>query len=217
MTIKSSMDIPFLEAASFWSNIAVVVFGVLAAVAGGCAWYFSSRLDALKDSDFARFRLESTEKIADAQKKQEKAEAALRKLEDSAAEDVRAKEAFAALQRTPPKIKAYLASSERTGDLLVVMDAENLVPFRARWRIVTKKDKIVSGIMLEGHEIYPTDKQKRFNTKANINAAEVTDEYVELRFRYESIYSAELGNPSELRGEIVQRYRFKDNRIFPWE
>jgi hypothetical protein len=110
-----------------------------------------------------------------------------------------------------------IATSERTGDLLVVMDTENLVPFRARWNIVTKKDRVVAGIMLEGHEIYPTDKQKRFTTKARISGAEVTDEYVELRFRYESIYSAELGNPPELRGEIVQRYRFKDNRVLPWE
>jgi hypothetical protein len=41
-----------------------VVFGVLAAIAGGFAYYFSSRVDIQKDSAFARFRLESTERIA---------------------------------------------------------------------------------------------------------------------------------------------------------
>src|SRR5262245_28534992 len=60
----NKMDLPFLETAWFWSNIAVVTFGVLAAIAGGAVWYFSSRLDALKDSDFARFKLESTKEIA---------------------------------------------------------------------------------------------------------------------------------------------------------
>lgn len=41
-----------------------MVFGVLAAIAGGFAYYFSSRVDIQKDSAFARFRLESTERIA---------------------------------------------------------------------------------------------------------------------------------------------------------
>jgi hypothetical protein len=58
------MDLPFLETASLWFNIAVVALTVLAAIAGVFSLYFSSRLDALKDSDFARFQLESREKIA---------------------------------------------------------------------------------------------------------------------------------------------------------
>jgi hypothetical protein len=64
MMNQSGMDLPFLETASFWSNIAVVALTVLAAIAGVFALYFSSRLGALKDENFARFRLESTEKIA---------------------------------------------------------------------------------------------------------------------------------------------------------
>jgi hypothetical protein len=204
-----------------WISIILPLLGALAAAGR----YYIDHRERKLSSQLTTHAIEKAEKealtarseVADATKKQEEAETALRKLEASAAEATRAKEAFAALQRTPPKIKAYLATSERTGDLLVVMDTENLVPFRARWNIVTKKDRVVAGIMLEGHEIYPTDKQKRFTTKARISGAEVTDEYVELRFRYESIYSAELGNPPELRGEIVQRYRFKDNRVLPWE
>ena len=71
--------------------------------------------------------------VSDAREKQEKAEAALGKslqqLEGSAAKANRAADALAALKRTPPRVNAYLAVGERTGKVLIVMDAENLVPF----------------------------------------------------------------------------------------
>ena len=90
------------------------------------------------------------------------------------------------------------------------MDAENLVPFRARWAIVTEKDRFVAGIMIEDHEIYPTKDRKRFTVKAGINPEQVVNDYVELRFRYASMYAAELGNPKELSAEVVQKYRYKN-------
>lgn len=121
--------------------------------------------------------------------------------------------AVAVFKGTPPKMEAYLADLERTGDLLVVIDAENLVPFRAHWVIVTDKNEIVSGVMLKDLEIHPSEDSKRFSAKADIKQEKVVNEYIELRFRYESMYSAELGNPSELRGEIVRRYRFKGGKL----
>ena len=96
------------------------------------------------------------------------------------------------------------------------MDAKNLIPFRSRWTIVTENNKIVSGIMLEDHEIHPSEDRSRFTAKANIDAGEVANEYVELRLRYESLYSAEFGNPPQLSGEVVRRYRFKDGKVYPW-
>src|SRR5262245_46388138 len=58
-------------------------------------------------------------------------------------------EAEASRKRTPPQVEAYLATSERTGEILVVMDAKNLIPWRARWSIVTENNQVVAGIMLE--------------------------------------------------------------------
>lgn len=219
-----------LKTLRYWSQILLwvsIILPSLGAIAAGARYYverhernFTSQLTAGAIEQAKGEATTARSEVADARQKQEKAETDLResllKLEGSATEATRAAEAFAALRRTPPKVNAYLATVERTGDLLVVMDAENLVPFRARWNIVTKNDRIIAGIMLENHEIHPTDDRKRFTTKADIRAAEVADEYVELRFRYESIYSAELGNPAELTGRIVQRYRFKDNKVSSW-
>jgi hypothetical protein len=83
------------------------------------------------------------------------------------------------------------------------MDTENLVPFKARWDIVTEKDRIAAGIMLEDYEIHPAKDRKRFTAKAGINPEQVTNDYIELRFRCVSLYAAELGNPRELSTEIV--------------
>jgi hypothetical protein len=122
---------------------------------------------------------------------------------------------FTLPKHTPPQVEAYLATSERTGEVLVVMDAKNLIPWRARWSIVTENSQVVAGSMLEDREIHPAQDQTRFTAKAGINMAQVANEYVELRFRYESIYAAEVGHPADLRREIVQRYRLKEGKVYP--
>jgi hypothetical protein len=96
------------------------------------------------------------------------------------------------------------------------MDAENLVPFRARWTVVTEKDRIVAGIMIQDHEVHPTENRKRFTAKAGINPEQVVNEYVELRFRYVSIYAPEFGNPKELSAAINQKYRYNNGNVYPW-
>ena len=215
-----------IESLRFWSQILLwisIVLPILAALAAGARYYverYEKKLSgqlttaeiqqAQEQASFAR------SEVAEARDKQQQAEAAVSKLESSAAESARAAEALAALKRTPPKVNAYLATSERSGELLVVMDAENLVPFRARWAIVTEKDRIVAGIMIEDHEIYPTKDRKRFTVKAGINPEQVVNDYVELRFRYASMYAAELGNPKELSAEVVQKYRYKIGKVYPW-
>jgi hypothetical protein len=60
------MSLPFLESASFWSNVAVVAFTVFAAVAGGLALYFSSSLATVKDAELSRFQTEAKVAIASA-------------------------------------------------------------------------------------------------------------------------------------------------------
>ena len=95
-----------------------------------------------------------------------------------------------------------------------MIDAKNEIPIRARWRIVTDNNQIVSGIMLEDYEILPTQDRRRFSSKANINEAKVVNDFIELRFRFESVYSAELGNPPDPQGQVVRAYRFKGSRVF---
>ena len=199
------------------------VLPILAALAAGARYYverYEKTLSAqATTAEIQQARDDVTvarSEIADARDRQRKAEDALSKLEVSDAETKRAEEALAALKRTPPKINVYLANSERTGELRVVIDAENLVPFRARWAIVTEKNRHVAGIMLADHEIYPAPDRKRFSTKADINPDQVSNDYLELRFRYESIYANELGNPKELSSAVVQKYRYKDGAVHPW-
>ena len=60
----------------FWesfSGIAVVVLTVLASIAGLGTWYFSSRVNAVKDVAFDRFKTESATDIASANRIAEEA------------------------------------------------------------------------------------------------------------------------------------------------
>lgn len=119
-------------------------------------------------------------------------------------------------KRIPPNLDAYLATSLETRDLRVVIDAKNTTPFLANWRVVTKKDRIISGIMMGDVEIHPTEDRKRFSDKADIRHDLVVDEFIELRLRYTSLYAAELGNPPELSGKIRRAFRFADGGVHDW-
>lgn len=120
------------------------------------------------------------------------------------------------LKRIPPSLDAYLAMSLETGDLRVVIDVKNMTPFLASWRVVTKRDRIISGIMMDDVEIHPTEDRKRFSDKVNIQHDLVVDEFIELHLRYTSLYAAELGNPPELSGEIRRAFRLADGGVCDW-
>jgi hypothetical protein len=59
------MDLEFLSKASSWANAAVLIFTVLAAIAGVVAWHFSSQYRDAKDAAFERFKLQSSVSIAE--------------------------------------------------------------------------------------------------------------------------------------------------------
>src|SRR6188474_824575 len=59
------MDLEFLSKASSWANAAVLVFTLLAVVAGVAAWHFSSQYRVAKDAAFERFKLQSAVSIAE--------------------------------------------------------------------------------------------------------------------------------------------------------
>jgi hypothetical protein len=52
---------------SFWSNVAVVVFGIAAAIAAGFALYFSSKLSAMKDAELEKYKADALVQISQAQ------------------------------------------------------------------------------------------------------------------------------------------------------
>ena len=51
-------------------------------------------------------------------------------------------------------------------------------------------------------------------TAISIQADRVVDEYIELTVTYESVHSAELGNPPHLRGRVSLPYRYSEGRVY---
>lgn len=60
------MTLRFLEAASYWSNVAVIFFGALAVVATALSLLFSQRLSDAKDAELERFKADSSARTAEA-------------------------------------------------------------------------------------------------------------------------------------------------------
>jgi hypothetical protein len=113
------------------------------------------------------------------------------------------------LRRTAPEVDARLVRSVK-GEYVVVIQAKNLVPFFARWLIVTKKDHVVSGIMMGEEKLHPTPNQMLWRYRMNVKTDEIEDNFVELRFRFKSVFSAEMGNPTYLKGKMVRAYNLLD-------
>jgi len=109
-------------------------------------------------------------------------------------------------KQTCPLLDTHLAISDK-GNYLVVIESLNLIPFKARWLIATEENKVVSGVMLGEQEIYPTQKNKKWQFKTDIDKNTVRNDYVELRLNYISVYAAELNYPSNLKGRIVKKYK----------
>ena len=122
-----------------------------------------------------------------------------------------------AIKHTRPLVDVSLGKSDRTGKILLVIIAGNQIPFKTSWHVVTENNMVVSGILLEKPEVFPTEEKKRFLQEVIINDDKVVNNYIELRFSFESIYYAELNNPEHLKGNLVKKYRYVEGYIFPWE
>jgi len=115
----------------------------------------------------------------------------------------------------PPQVDARLAKSERTGDLVVVLVSRTLIPFRANYRIVTKNNRVVSGILLQAPEFFPTDGNREFLEKVDVNRSVVVNSFIELRVDYQSLDAPKLGNPQSLSGSVVRKYHIDDIGVRP--
>lgn len=122
-----------------------------------------------------------------------------------------------ARKNTPPLMDVTLNRSSRTGKTLLKIAVKNEIPFKASWIVVTKRNQVVSGLLIEKPEIYPTEEKRRFLYEVSINDKKVLDDYIELRFSFESSFFAELNRPAHLRGEIVKKYRYVSGVISAWE
>lgn len=117
-------------------------------------------------------------------------------------------------RRTPPKLDARLAISDKN-NLFIVINSQNQIPFKAHWILTTEKDIVVSGVMLGDVELIPTPERNKWQYKQDIQTDGVKNNYVELSFDYESIYAAEYNHLEELRGSIVHKYRLIDGTPYP--
>lgn len=117
-------------------------------------------------------------------------------------------------RRTPPKLDAQLAVSDKN-NLFIVINCQNQIPVKAHWILTTEKDIAVSGLMLGDIELYPTPERSEWQYKQDIQTEGVKNNYVELRFDYESSYAAEYVHLDELRGSIIHKYRLINGEPYP--
>ena len=113
----------------------------------------------------------------------------------------------------PPQLEVNMGYSEK-GNIFVGADSKNDVPYKARWVICTKDNKVVSGIMIEDVIFYPKSGSKRMQYKQEIDKGKVIDDYLELRFDYRSLYAEEMGFPKNLFGKVIKKYKMVKETSF---
>ncbi len=119
----------------------------------------------------------------------------------------------ATFRDTPPEFDVFLARSEPSSRIVIVIDTKNMIPFEARWTVLTKNNMLVSGLLLETPEIRPTKPGERISWPVNIHDAKVVDDYLELNFSFQSVYFEIEGRPDHLKGEITKSFTYKNGRI----
>lgn len=134
-----------------------------------------------------------------------KTEEKVRNLQEKHVAQQEAEKEAEARRRTLPQMAVNLELQR--GKFSVRIVSLNLIPFECTWAVVTTNDRLVSGIMLGWQAVYSTERKKVFRFSENVQLQEVTDDYLELRFRYRSVFSAEQNYPESLQGEIIRKYR----------
>ena len=120
-------------------------------------------------------------------------------------------------KNTRPLMDVSLGKSVQPGKISLLINASNETPFKANWLIVTENKRVVSGIFFEKLKLFPSEKKKEFLYEVIINDDKVVNNYIELRFNFESIFSSELNNPEHLKGNIIKKYKYVQGNIFPLE
>ncbi len=127
----------------------------------------------------------------------------------------RQKEQTELLKRTSPSFDTFLRI-DQNGNLLIMFDCHNLVPFEFRPVIAFPDNKIVpnqdgsQSVLMEMMKIYPSEGNTLFNSSTAINASTLAGKEIELRVRFQSLSYEELKLPSH-SGEIVKKYRISSD------
>jgi hypothetical protein len=117
-------------------------------------------------------------------------------------------------KKLPPELDVSIKTSEESGELLVIIEPKNKVPFEYQWLIVTKDNIVVSGLPLEWGKLYPNNYKGKFIFEpAKFNKDRVAEGYIELRFKYRSPYAAEFADPN-LVGLVTRRYQLTPDKKF---
>ena len=124
--------------------------------------------------------------------------------------------AAAERKNTPPALSVALGH-DSTGELLLEIQFENDIPIEANWHVHTRENELVTGWQTHPQEVVPTDDRMRFRYRVSINNQKVKDRFIELVFRYQSGYAADLNNPPELQGKIYKQYRYVPGRLQHWD
>ena len=111
-------------------------------------------------------------------------------------------------KRTPPSVDIALEPGDGGERYVLVIDATKDIPFKARWLVATRDDKVISGVMLQDVEFHPGPDRRSWRYRVDIPRNEIRDEFIEVRVDWESLYSSEFGRPHELRGRQTRSYRF---------
>jgi len=101
------------------------------------------------------------------------------------------------------------------GKFSIEIETENSIPFKARWIVATRKNKVVSGMMLSEQELYPNESCKKWQYDIIIHQDEIVNDYLELRLDFISINAAELNYPSDLKGKIIKKYKLVNGKPEP--
>ena len=119
-------------------------------------------------------------------------------------------------RNTPAQVSVSAGYGATNDKLLLELEAQNDIPFKVNWYVLTRDNKVASGIPIERIEVVPSATQRRFLFPLQINDDAVVDDYVEIVVNFESAYSAELNHPDHLKGTIRKRYRYSGGKLFPW-
>ena len=117
------------------------------------------------------------------------------------------------LMQTPPEVNAHLRPTNE-GKYVVTIESANLVPFLAKWSVVTKNNKLLSGFMMSYAKFYPTENQNSWNYKIDISTKEIIENFAEFRFRFRSAFYDRMGKPDNLKGEVIRKYNMSTTPPF---
>jgi len=115
-------------------------------------------------------------------------------------------------RRKPPEFNADLKVTKE-GQYFVEVISMNNVPFKYNFLIRTKDKKQISGVPFTFAEFHPLSLGKNASTKARFDKKKVVDNYLELWFRFESLYASEFLNMPGHKGEIIKKYRIAGNGV----